>query len=371
MSANPFKAMKNANRAQAKILRRDTNADFKVTQQGLDAILANLTTTQTGLGRKLTRVNARSLAAMERMSARSDKRFDKILSTGQNIVDNRYGTVIGSDPQLFKGTARLAKSQGKVNKGQVKAGELQMRGANEAMDILASAAQTAADSGNYELAQALRERQTADAETIAASKLALQQQRLDAELNERYLRLQTRLQSGGQGGVGFQAAASMLQELAASGDTSLAGNVEALAIQYDLGPQQVAQLREMAKALTGGGGGNPTADAYSEQYGESPARTLDPGTEAAINSETWKAFDPKKGVPSADEALAILDWQRGTDGKFVDIEGNEIDEQIVAAGIAYVQSTWMRIAKQAGPPETLTGPGVRPMGPGGRGGRPS
>lgn len=349
MAKNIFRDLKAANRAQARILRRDTRSDFKVTQQGLDAIMGNLLTTQQGLGRKLNRVNRRSLDAMQRISDRSDRRMDQIVNVGQNIVDKRYGTVVGSNPELFRGTKRVARSQGRVNRGQLRSGELQMRGANEAMDILAGAAQTAADAGNYELAQALRERQTADAETIAASRLALQQQKADALANERYLRLQTRLANGGSGGAGLEGALAEVGALAAEGVLSDA-DLARLALQYNLGPQAVTKLRQVAAGYGTGeaAAGSPAAQAFTEAQDQSPAAALPDEFEAAANKAVWKAFDPNKQVPTTDEALHIIGVERDPEsGKYMD-GGQEVDEVLVQAAIAYVQSTWMRIAAKAG-----------------------
>jgi hypothetical protein len=179
---NPFSDLRTSIQAQQKVLNRDRMSDFKVTAQGLDAIVANMLTTQTGLGTKLSNVNQRGLEAMSRIAGRSDQRLNRTVNVGENIISNRYGTAVAADPNLLAGVRRTASSQGKVNAGQVKAGELQMRGANEAHDIIAAASEAAANSGTYELAQALRYRAKNDAELIAAQKTELAKMKLQSQL---------------------------------------------------------------------------------------------------------------------------------------------------------------------------------------------
>lgn len=182
MAKNPFKRAQANIQALAHVTNADRNADFHVTQAGLDAITQNLLTSQAGLGRSLSGANARSLAAMQRISGKSSARLDRITKVGENIVSNRYGSAVASDPNLFAGTKRVAQASGKVSTGQVKAGELQAKGGNEAMDIIGAAAQGAASSAQYELGQALSYRAKNDAELIAQQRLALQQTKLQADL---------------------------------------------------------------------------------------------------------------------------------------------------------------------------------------------
>jgi hypothetical protein len=371
---DPFAAASLKNRAQAHILRRDTNSDFKVTQSGIDAIMANLQTTQTGLGRKLARTNARGLEAMGRISDRSNARMDNILARGKSQVNNRYGDIIAADPNLFAGVARVGRSQAKVNKGQLKAGELQSRAGNEAQDILQTAATSAAASGQYELAQALRERSSADSETIAASRLALAQQRADAAANERYLRLQTRLANGGAGGEGFSQAAEQLQGLQQGGATQAEAenSVNAMAIQYNLGPAAKAKLTQMVDALYGGSGGSATEDnstpygtAYRKETGLSPSAALPDDQESALNAAVVGAFKPGQPVPTTAQVMSLMGVHLDEAGKYVNGEGTELSADYVAAAIAYAQSTWYRQqqaydANQSGTSTTPTGPTAGP-----------
>jgi len=145
---NPFKALKLANRATAKLLRGDLNADFKVTQQGLDAITQNLLTTQGSLGSALSGVNRRALNAMGRIANRDAAKLENIVGRGKSAVHTRYGAAIAGTPNLFGMSETIKGSQSKVNAKTLQAGELQAKGGNEAMAILQTAAETAASPGS-------------------------------------------------------------------------------------------------------------------------------------------------------------------------------------------------------------------------------
>jgi hypothetical protein len=348
MAKNPFKAMKAANRETSKVLRKDTRTDFKVTQKGLDAIASNLLTTQGSLGKKLTKQNAKTLDAMRRVQATNKERVNGLVSGGQKTVANRYGTAIAANPELFRGTKTVAKGSKQQAKADIGATSMLNRAGSEALTTIRAAGQTAASAADYELAAALRERTTADAEAIMAARQEVRMAKLDAELNERYLRLQTRLANGGAGGEGFQAAADVVMALNTEGASpeELRANVNALAVQHNLGPAQKAKLLEMVSSLSSGeaaANGSEAAQAYTEEQGMSPSAYLDQTEEAQLNAATWRAFDPSKEVPDTAEALRILGVSFNSEGKPVNGNEEELAPEFVQAGIAYVQSTWQRI----------------------------
>jgi hypothetical protein len=354
---NTFMGLKLRNRATAKLLRGDLNADYSVTQAGLDSITNNLLTTQGQLGSALTGTNARQLKGMSRLARRDSAKLDRIVNRGRSQVATRYGSAVAGTPNLFGDAQTVARTQGKVERGLVQQGKSLAGAGSEALAILSKAAETAASSGQYELAQALRSR-TNDVEiAIAQNRADLAAARQDAEANERYLRLQNKLANGGTGGQGFQSAAGLVVELAQNGATAedLQKNVDALALQYNLGAAQKAKLQAIADTYAGDSTSavvsSPAAQAFTEANGISPSAALPEAARADLNKATWQAFSPSKPVPDTAEALRIAGIERT---EVTDDAGNPtgktgwtrngvpLDEATVQAAIAYVQSTWMR-----------------------------
>jgi len=187
------------------------------------------------------------------------------------------------------------------------------------MDISQQFAKAAVGSGNYELGLALRDRTTIDNEAILEARTALQAQKLqweldqqrmaqEAEYNERYLRLQTRLSGGGEDastGEGYADAASALQSYidtpkigTGTADVPAAPNtwedankyIAALETQYQLSSEETLRLyqlndirygKEVRGASSVGAGAGTTAaataasakaasQAASIPYGEDP-----------------------------------------------------------------------------------------------------
>jgi hypothetical protein len=349
--ANPFRALKTANRATTKLLRSDTRSDFKVTQQGLDAIAANLGTTQGSYGRKLSKQNAKTLEAMARVQGTSKDRLSGLVTGGAKTVANRYGSAIAGDPELFRGTSAVAKGGKQLNKATVSKTNMLNRAGSEALKTIKAAGVTAASAADFELAAALRERQGADAEVVAAQQAELQQMRLDAKLNESYLRLQMGMENGGNGGQAMADAAAYIQELANQGASAseLRANLTALGYQYNLGPAARQKLTQLIDVMTGGEGGDgqatsPQAEAFTEREGVSPGAFIGPEASNALNAQAWKTFDPTR-MTAADAAAAA---QVDLSGDKPMARGQEVTPETAEAYIAYVLSTWARIAASQG-----------------------
>lgn len=349
MAKNPFKDLKLANKAQAKILRHDTKADFRWAQGGLDSVTANLLTSQTGLGRTLSAKNARTVAGMQRVSRRAAASIGGTIDHGQSRVSNAYGNVIGGDPNLFRTAKATAKGSRVANAAAVAGGKLQAKAGNEALDILKQAGVTAGSAAQYELASALRARNTADATVIAQAQADLASQRAQARANERIAMIQQGMDPNG-GSTAYSSAAAALNAGLLDGSISQADAEQwarRFALQYNLGPDEKQRLLQLATTGSGGGAAadnsTPYGQAFAEANGLSPSAYLPNDTEQSINLAVQSAYDPKKSVPNQAEALAILGWSTNAEGKWVTEGGTEIPEETLAAGIAYVQSTWYRI----------------------------
>lgn len=384
MAKNPFAALKIGNRATARMLRADVNKDFKVTQAGVDAIMSNLLTTQKGMGQKLTAKNAHEYAGLLRGAGLVQNKVDTRVGNAGGQLQNRFGTAIGaSDPNLLA-QAQLTATSGKaVTKGALKGLQTQVKAGNDAMNILKTAAKTAAASGQYELANALENRSAIANETIAANRLELQQMRLQdrlqREAEERAFehdrdmaKLQARLAEGGGSGVTgspeFEKASdSLIAEYNAGTITDLASlhdYIRKAKLRYGLSDKAVDRLLKLGRAYINGeitpSTSSANALAFTEEFGESPSAYLGPEQTKEFNDTVGTFYKPGEPVPDDATMMQRLGIRRSSDGSFMYYapgapEGVEATEQWVRAAVAYGQSTWMRWQQAAEGIDATTG----------------
>jgi hypothetical protein len=199
--------------ATRKVFNLDRQADFKVTQQGLGAIMGNALTTQNGLGKALTRQNQRTLDAMTRVSTRGTAALHRNVASGHASAADLFGSATAGDANLWRNAEGTAKAGETANKASVKLGLGLSAAGNQALSILKQGVKLDTQSAQYEVGQALSYRAKEDAKAVADMQTSLDAQRLqyrldmkkaeqDAAYNERYLRLQAKLANGGGGGTG-------------------------------------------------------------------------------------------------------------------------------------------------------------------------
>ena len=350
----------------------DLAGDTKFTKDQMAAIFGNLRTTGKGLAHRLSKAQAIELARMARLTRTNQAAINNIVQGGASGAGTLYGGQYGTTVKQAFGPAVAAGQAFKTTaKGLGTAGQLLATGQLSALNIQRQSTKEAKAGAAYAVTAAQSERAAQDAAAAAAAQLELDKLRLshqldlekmaqDAKYNEAYLKQQARMANGGQaGGAGFASAAGLLQELLLSPDVSegtIDSTIQSLASQYRLGPAAVARLREMAGAYSsdrpGGRVGNQYADSFSKEYGVSPSAYLSDTVEKALNQNVWKAYDPAKKLTMAD-ALTIAGIKYGPDGKATSAGGQELSPENVAAAIAYVFSTWDRLAMGGVNPETL------------------
>jgi hypothetical protein len=377
---NLFTGAKARIRATKRVLGKDTMADFRMSSGGLGSIFGNAATTQGHLGRQLTAHNRVIAQGMSRLADRNSDRVRGDIGGGQREAANLFGVAggAGARESLISGKAD-AKANRLVSTQAAKGGKTLARAGNEAMAIQGQAVQEAASGADYALANAFAVRNMANAETVAQMQSDLASQRLDARLNERYLRLQDRLSgdgtTGGTGSAGFGQAAGYLQDLVDSGasQTDVEAKVASLKIQYNLGPNESKRLDDMVSALFGGEGAapgavttSPEATAFSEDHGMSPSAFLPAAVESATNLAVQRAYRDEPGAKlDQAKALDIIGVEvQNVDGKSVYVSsasGTPVPEDMVAASIAYVFTTWARLqAREGAEPAAAAGTPAKP-----------
>lgn len=310
-------------RASRRIQNQDRRADFSVADAGLDAIFNNLLTTQRGVSQSLTGTNADTLAAMERLAAKSTRGVSRGVTKAGNKARNLFGSAMGPVIERELAPARAtAQSTGTQARAAVGAGKLAAQGATTALGIQSAAASEAASSADYALAQALGYRAKDDAALIAAQQLELAKMRMDARQNERYLRLQNQLSGGSEGGANFQDAAGLLQSQAADPTFTSAqatALISSMTYTHNLGPQAVARLREMVGVLYPDGATTSTlAPPPTDEQGNPLQVTLDAEDQEGIK----QAFKRNVG-------LALPIGNTGTAKSFQDMSDAEIAQAIL------------------------------------------
>jgi hypothetical protein len=172
-------------RARARIiatrgaLKADRMAGFRQTNSALDAILANTATTERGIAASQTVANARTVAALHRISGRASSRGSAIARATGKAERSQYGSVAGAaaDRQSSALEASRAASQA-LQAGERGAGNVGVKGATDVLGIVRAGVKEAAAGAKGQLADALAYRARQDASVIAN----MQQARLQAQL---------------------------------------------------------------------------------------------------------------------------------------------------------------------------------------------
>lgn len=209
-------------------LKADRMAGFRQTGSALDAIYGNLATTTRGIAASQTVANARTMAALERISGRAAKRATGIARSTGKAERNAYGSVAGAaaDRQSH-GLEAAAKASALTLKGEVGAGKVGVKGAADVLGIISAGAQEAKAGAAGQLADALAYRARQDAQVIAGMQQARMQANLEFQNWKRqqdYLRkLEEKDASGKLQGVGTYAdemtrASSGMRVLLENGD---------------------------------------------------------------------------------------------------------------------------------------------------------
>lgn len=347
-----------ANKAATIVTNKDRKADFAMGQSSLDSIFANLSTTQKGLGRKLSGANAQTLANMSRLANRSSRGVARDISGGAVRAKTLFGAGIGKvvDQQLISGKGTVA-AQKSMSAGNLKAGSLLNRAGNDAMDITQAAAGEAQSGADFMLAQALRVRAKDDAAAQAERTTALEGMKLEHQLSlqrmaaetaqqKEMMRFEQRMEEKSNeqgGGEDYQRAAGVLQELAMSGAKKSQASVmvNSLAAQYNLGPGAISRLTELVGA-TWTGEGDPQAGTYmagTDEYGQPYQTDLDDDDKAGLKTTVVQA------VKGGKSKAALMEMVKAN---FVDEEGKPtVHPALIASALEYVELLYDTVAPTA------------------------
>jgi hypothetical protein len=180
MARNLFKAARKDISAFRKASALDLTGDYVATQSQIDAIYRNLGTATAGLGANLTSMQARQLAALQRISGKGTSAAARVNARAARQAVNRYGTAMGPVAQTALGPAKAAAAAtGVIAKGQVKAGSMLARAGQTALATQQSATAEAQAAAQYATAVALKSRGQQDAAQVAAMQFDLEKMRLD------------------------------------------------------------------------------------------------------------------------------------------------------------------------------------------------
>ena len=201
--------MANANqkaRARIRATRQDLaqarTGGFKTTGSALDAIYANLATTQGGIGKTQTVASQRALAAVARIAGRTNRASARQATKGQGA----FGAVAGAAADRQNRSVEANVKAGRTALGaDLGATKTQAKGAADVLGILQAGATAAQAGAKGQLADALAYRARQDASVVAD----MQKARLDAQLQfqtwkrqQDYLKRQeTKDKTGSLGGV--------------------------------------------------------------------------------------------------------------------------------------------------------------------------
>lgn len=366
-----------AARQELRLLRAGTNQDrredFSFTQNQLDSIFGNLATTGRGVARQLDKTQARQMAAIERLIGRRTKSLERNVVGGEAEARRLFGSAMGGviDEQfaqargVLRGTANNAQSNREAARLESRGGDIAMAAAREGAD----SARAGAD---YALASALGYRARDDASLVAERRAQLVDQAFEAEQAEEdfrrqkaFARFQAQLDSGGgaTGAAGFQETAGLIQAAQAekASPEQVAAIIAQAEIQYNLGPQALKKLRDLAAAGYGEGG-EPllTAPGESQLVDSNGVPLLSTAQQQGINAEAWKAVTNNVDITDPNAAMTALGIARNDDGKYA-IGDKVLSSEEVAAAIAYFQREGLRIMqKVASQLEGTTGAATAP-----------
>lgn len=271
--------------ALTKSLKQARMGEYQATTDGLSALFGNLGTTLNGRARSLTSSNARKLAALQKLDARTVRRTQGAIDNARGSASKLFGSAAaGGAGYLFDQGQGHADAAATAQAGLTKAGGVISRGSQEGLGIVAAGAAAAQAGATAMTADALTYRAQQDAALIAERKNTILSARLDFQnwkKQQEYLRKQE------------------------EGDSSKAGVGAVTDTAVDAA---VFFRRELTE--------NPTAtatelvEAYTAQYGqlnENEALVLTTVARAAMRSTDDATGTTVAGYDRKDEANAIVD----------------------------------------------------------------
>lgn len=300
-------------------LRSERLGEFGMTTAGLDAIRANLLTSQAGIRTRLTSGNRRTLNRMSALADRTAARTAGDLGKGAreaaSLFGSAQGTTIDNGLRVARAGRRAAIG---VAGADVAAGKRLSKAGDTALGIQSSAASEAAAGADFALANALQYRARDDAALVADR----QNMFIQAGLQRRQTAYEHRLaekESSAAGGKYTLAASDQLMSLAQSGATKdeVDATARALALQYNLGPAATERLTAVVDTLYGPDGQNlvnQTRDSLGNPIKTEP----DDADYTAMKSTAVSAVTAGpdgKPMPAADAWSAVLATFTDKDGK--------------------------------------------------------
>jgi hypothetical protein len=180
MARNLFKAARRDIAAVRQANRLDLLGDYTATQSQIESIYRNLGTATAGVGANLTSMQARQLAALQRISGKGTSAAARVNARAARQAVNRYGTAMGPAVQQQLGPAQAAaKATGMIAKGQVQAGSMLAKAGQTALATQQSATAEAQAAAEYATAVAMKSRGQQDAAQVAQMQFELQKMKLD------------------------------------------------------------------------------------------------------------------------------------------------------------------------------------------------
>lgn len=217
---NPYLGMKADIKASAIAMRADRMGEFKWTQSALQGVYKNLGTTLGGGRAGMTGEQARLLGKLASLKQNQGTRSRAIAGNAKANVASLYGSATAGSLGTALGSVKAAGKAGRQTVGgQVAAGGILARGDQAAYTTLEQGVQMAKAGAKGQLADALAYRAKNDASLIAQRQLAMDQMRLQNQLDIQNYKKKLALQSGTAG----NAAASALANVASDTVPSLIG----------------------------------------------------------------------------------------------------------------------------------------------------
>jgi hypothetical protein len=262
--------------ATRQMLAATREKGFRTTGSALDAIYGNLATTSKGIAASQTVANARTAAALERISGRTDRRVSGIARRAGAQERNLFGAVAGAAADRQTGVLEAAVSASKATlKGERQAGAVGIRGAADVVGIIQAGAKEARAGAAGQLADALQYRAKQDASIVAE----MQKARLDANLQfqtwkrqQQYLAKQEAAdKTGSLGGVvtvtqtATEAATWMRKQMAANPGWNAMQLAEAYSASFPSDPNAAPMLTLLAQRVWHSVSNGQTIDGYTRE----------------------------------------------------------------------------------------------------------
>lgn len=169
-------------RATRKLLAESRTQGFKYTNNVIDSIYGNLSTTERGLGRQLGAAQARQLSALQKLQSNAQAKNTRLVQGAQANVSKMYGSAIGAGTD-FSGVKAQKKAGGLDAAGQARASGAIVSGNTAAVKIANAGVRQAEAGAKYATAEALAYRAKNDAQLIASQQFELQKMRLQNQLD--------------------------------------------------------------------------------------------------------------------------------------------------------------------------------------------